>query len=95
MQWQWLIFWVHEFRQAALDVVKAAAGRIHSTDALTAEVHKVQHILDGTSEGRVKNGTERAALMGVLTALCAAPAVDAAMQQLAEAVTDFLATFYK
>ncbi|DBB12167.1 TPA: hypothetical protein ACH3X3_006274 [Trebouxia sp. C0006] len=82
-------------RQAALDVVKAAAGRIHSTDALTAEVHKVQHILDGTSEGRVKNGTERAALVGVLTALCAAPAVDAAMQQLAEAVTDFLATFYK
>jgi len=55
----------------------------------------VQHILDGTSEGHVKNGSERAALVGVLTALCAAPAVDAAMQQLAEAVTDFLATFYK
>ena len=55
----------------------------------------MQHILDGTSEGRVKNGTERAALVGVLTALCAASAVDAAMQQLAEAVTDILATFYK
>ncbi len=89
------MFWVHEFRQAALEVVKAAAGRIHSTDALTAEVSKVQHILDGTSEGRVKNGSERAALMGVLTALCAAPAVDAAMQQLAEDTTNFLASFYK
>ncbi len=89
------MLWVHEFRQAALEVVKAAAARIHSTEALTAEVTKVQHILDGTSEGRVKNGSERAALVGVLTALCAAPAVDAAMQQLAGDVTNFLATFYK
>ena len=55
----------------------------------------MQHILDGTSEARVKNGTERAALVGVLTALCAAPAVDAAMQHLAEDITNFLASFYK
>ena len=85
------MFRTYEFRQAALEVVKAAAGRIQSTEALTAEVTKVQHIL----EGRVKNGSERAALVGVLTVLCAAPAVDAAMQQLAEEVTNFLATFYK
>jgi len=83
------------FRQAALEVVKATAARVHSTEALTAEVTKVQHILDGTSEARVKNGTERAALVGVLTALCAAPAVDAAMQHLAEDITNFLASFYK
>ena len=82
-------------RQASLDVVKAAAARLQSTGALRAEVMKVQHILDGSSEGRVKNAVERAALVAVLTALCATPAVDNAAQELAETVTEFLADFYK
>ena len=76
-------------------MVKAAASRIQKTDAVAAEVSKVQHILDGSSEGRVKNGTERAALVAVITAFCTAPANDAAMHELAEATTEFLANLYK
>ena len=76
-------------------MVKATAARIQSTEAVRAEVTKVQHILDGSSEGRVKNGSERAALVAVLTALCPAPADNEATQELAEDLTEFLANFYK
>ena len=82
-------------RQAALEVLRAAAACVKSTGAVKAEVVRVQKILDGSAEGRIKNATERAALVAALTALCPAPPVDAAMQELAEEMAEFLANYYK
>ena len=82
-------------RQAALEVLRAAAACIKSTEAVKAEVHKVQKILDGSAEGRIKNATERAALVAGITAFCTAPVADPAMQQLAEETAEFLASYYK
>lgn len=76
-------------------MIKAAAARIRSLDALDAEVTKVQHILDGSTEGRIKVGTERAALVGVLAALCPAPADLPRVEELAEQCTEFLVQLHK
>ena len=82
-------------RQAALEVLKTAAACIKTTEAVKAEVAKVQKILDGSAEGRVKNATERSALVASLSAFCACPCADAAMQELAEESAEFLANYYK
>ena len=82
-------------RQAALEVLRAAAACIKSAEAVKAEVAKVQKILDGSAEGRIKNATERSALVASLSAFCACPPADAAMQELAEETAEFLANYYK
>ena len=82
-------------RQAALEVLRAAAACIKSTEAVRVEVFKVQKVLDGSAEGRVKSATERSALVASLSAFCACPSADAAMQELAEETAEFLATYYK
>lgn len=82
-------------RQAALEVLRAAAACVKTTAALQAEVIRVQKILDGSAEGRIKNATERAALIAALTAFCPALPADAAMQELAEETAEFLAHCYK
>lgn len=82
-------------RQAALEVLRAAAAHVKSTEAVKAEVTRVQKILDGSAEGRIKNATERAALVAALTAFCPAPPADAAMQELAEETAEFLAHYYR
>lgn len=56
---------------------------------------KIQKILDGSAEGRIKNASERAALVVSLTAFCACPPADAAMQELAEETAEFLANYFK
>lgn len=82
-------------RQAALEVLRSAAACIKSAEAVKAEVAKVQKILDGSAEGRIKNATERSALVASLSAFCACPPADAAMQELAEETAEFLANYYK
>ena len=79
-------------RQAALDVIKATAERLQDSNCVRAQVHRVQHTLDGSAEGRVKNGSERGALVVALTALSAAPGKDT---DLAEKTAGFLADLYK
>ena len=74
--------------------MRAAAACIKSTAAVTSESTKVQKILDGSAEGRVKNAAERAALVTALSAFCAAPAAHN-MQNFAEETADFLASYYK
>lgn len=82
-------------REAALEVLRAAAACVRTTAALKAEVIRVQKILDGSAEGRIKNAIERAAFIAALTAFCPALPADAAMQELAEEIAEFLAHFYK
>lgn len=76
-------------------MIRAAAARIQSLDALNAEVTKVQHILDGSTEGRIKVGTERAALVAALAALCPAPADLPRAEELAEQCTEFLVQLHR
>ena len=80
-------------RQAALEVTKAAAVHIQSEEALQSEVVKVQKVLGGSAEGRIKNATERAALAAFIAALC--PPHHQALQEVAEQTASFLAEFYK
>ncbi|GIL49256.1 hypothetical protein Vafri_5386 [Volvox africanus] len=84
-------------RAAALEAVRALAGRCGDTAVLTELVASVRKILDGSAEGKIKVAAERSALATVLGALAEAPAAaggksDAA---LAEGVTAFLATAIK
>ena len=55
----------------------------------------MQAILDGSTEGRIKVGTERAALVGVLAALCPAPADLPGAEELAEQCTEFLVQLHR
>lgn len=82
-------------RHAALEVLRAAATCIKSTEAVKAEVVKVQKILDGSAEGRIKNASERAALVASLTAFCTCPPADAAMQELAEETAEYFANYFQ
>ena len=55
----------------------------------------MQRILDGSTEGRVKNAAERGALVNALAALCQAPGQGSDMEKLAEQTSGFLANLYK
>lgn len=80
-------------RQAALEVTKAAAIRILSAEALQSEVGKAQKVLEGSTEGRIKNATERAALAAFIAALC--PPEHQSLQSCAEQTASSLADIYK
>ena len=80
-------------RQAALEVTKAAAAHIQAEEAIQSEVSKVQKVLGGSAEGRIKNATERAALAAFIAALC--PPHHQGLQDVAEHTASFLADFYK
>ena len=77
-----------------MEALRAAAACIKSTDAVTTEVTKLQKLLDGSAEGRIKTAPERAVLVTALSAFCSTPA-DAAMPELAEEISEFLAHMYK
>lgn len=80
-------------RRAALDVTKALVARVQSSDVLTSEVTRLQKILDGSAEGRVKSAGERAALAAFLSAL--SPVALEGLEQTAEGIASCLADLYK
>ncbi|GIL73837.1 hypothetical protein Vretimale_5312 [Volvox reticuliferus] len=84
-------------RAAALEAVRALAGRCIDGAVLAELVAGVRKILDGSAEGKIKVAAERSALATVLGALAEAPASAGGKSDsaLAEGVTAFLATSIK
>lgn len=82
-------------RQLALEALRAAGPCIKSAEAVKTEVTKILRILDGSTDGRVKNAAERSALVTALVAFCAARPAHSATHEFAEETTEFLAEFYK
>ncbi|GLC46160.1 hypothetical protein PLESTB_001196200 [Pleodorina starrii] len=82
-------------RAAALEAVRALAGRCGDAAVLEQLVTGLRKILDGSAEGKIKVAAERSALAAALGALAEAPVAGEAMSPLAEGVAAFLATAVK
>ncbi|GFR52602.1 hypothetical protein Agub_g15200, partial [Astrephomene gubernaculifera] len=82
-------------RGAALEAVRALAGRCGQAGVLRELVAGLRKILDGSAEGKVKVAAERSVLAAALGALGAEAPAAAAEEALAQEVVAFLATAVK